>query len=359
MTDTWGKLDHASREVLAQRLDRIDEGEIEDRVPRDGEAVRFRLFAGAPTFDADAAFRGEDFAVGPPPPREVVLIAPEEFDYEVELTGEDAEMAAPIDQTLAPLSGYFARDPGVDDTELAAAPNTTLPSSIDHRPLQSPIKNQGERGTCVSHASMALLETYVHDDLSEQYTHWRFCEIAGKPQNQEAGFRTTDAAGWLARPDARVCPEADWPYMPTPAQVQAAIDAGSYGPSEAALANLRYGYRDYKLIADQGVEGESIKNTRFLESLLAVGCDVVIGAWASWRDEDNRDVIRPFLTAQGRPAGQGGHAMLIVGYDRPGQYFIVKNSWGTGWGHAGYGYFSYDFARTCLKYGFTVSAVEP
>jgi hypothetical protein len=32
----------------------------------------------------------------------------------------------------------------------------------------------------------------------------------------------------------------------------------------------------------------------------------------------------------------GGHAIVIVGYDQPGQYWIVKNSWGTNWGEAGY-----------------------
>ena len=32
----------------------------------------------------------------------------------------------------------------------------------------------------------------------------------------------------------------------------------------------------------------------------------------------------------------GGHAVLAVGYDDPHQRFIVRNSWGSGWGMAGY-----------------------
>ena len=31
----------------------------------------------------------------------------------------------------------------------------------------------------------------------------------------------------------------------------------------------------------------------------------------------------------------GGHAILIVGYDDVGKYFIAKNSWGTSWGRGG------------------------
>ena len=33
---------------------------------------------------------------------------------------------------------------------------------------------------------------------------------------------------------------------------------------------------------------------------------------------------------------EGGHAVLLVGYNDAEQYFIVKNSWGTGWGISGY-----------------------
>jgi hypothetical protein len=32
----------------------------------------------------------------------------------------------------------------------------------------------------------------------------------------------------------------------------------------------------------------------------------------------------------------GGHAVLAVGYDEDARRFLVRNSWGTGWGQAGY-----------------------
>lgn len=39
---------------------------------------------------------------------------------------------------------------------------------------------------------------------------------------------------------------------------------------------------------------------------------------------------------------EGYHAVLIVGYDDAGQYFIVKNSWGADWGEDGYARISYS-----------------
>lgn len=38
----------------------------------------------------------------------------------------------------------------------------------------------------------------------------------------------------------------------------------------------------------------------------------------------------------------GGHAVMCVGYDTVSQRFIVRNSWGTGWGQSGY--FTMPFA---------------
>jgi C1A family cysteine protease len=47
---------------------------------------------------------------------------------------------------------------------------------------------------------------------------------------------------------------------------------------------------------------------------------------------------------------KGGHAVLIVGYDDDEEYFIVKNSWGTGWGESGY--FRIDYSQLTNDVGF-------
>ncbi len=52
----------------------------------------------------------------------------------------------------------------------------------------------------------------------------------------------------------------------------------------------------------------------------------------------------------------GFHAVLVVGYDDPGQYFIVKNSWGTGWGEQGYFRIAYSEVTGDSQFGFETIA---
>ncbi|MBL8991573.1 MAG: hypothetical protein JNJ48_08345 [Phycisphaerae bacterium] len=68
----------------------------------------------------------------------------------------------------------------------------------------------------------------------------------------------------------------------------------------------------------------------------------------------------------GKEKSRGGHCVLVTGYidnkDLPkeiaqgagGGYLIIKNSWGTGFGDAGYAYLSYDWVR---KWGRTMNAI--
>jgi C1A family cysteine protease len=39
----------------------------------------------------------------------------------------------------------------------------------------------------------------------------------------------------------------------------------------------------------------------------------------------------------------GGHAVLAVGYDDTKKVFIVRNSWGSGWGDKGHFYMPYSY----------------
>jgi len=107
----------------------------------------------------------------------------------------------------------------------------------------------------------------------------------------------------------------------------------------------------------------SLSNLRYVESLLAAGYNIVWAALALWVDEDQNGVLDVSLDEQGSPLSPdentGAHAMLIVGYYRPGRYFIVKNSWGDKWGdHHGYGYFSFDYLKTYSIGGVVITRVS-
>jgi C1A family cysteine protease len=362
MANLWGNLTDGEIEALRPQIRTMSEEDIQERyAERDGRVV-FRSFrksdrAAAGPLDIDDQ---EAAGIGGYEPFEITLISPKEFDYVPELTAADREAARSIDAAVADLGVPFAREAG-DSSGGVGEAIAELPTVIDHRGSQSPVKDQGGRGTCVSHASMAVLEAFPHipDDLSEQYTHFKFNVFSGSPQNQDSGLKTTDAAPYLARNDGRICLEAEWPYIPQQATINQMVAAGTYAPPSAAVNHQAFGIGAYKIIEDKGLTGDSIKNTRYLEALLYLGYNIVVGVWASWDDKDNNGVLEPVLTSAGAPVGRGGHAMLIVGYDRTNRYFIIKNSWRNTWGHSGYGYFHYSFLESCAKYGFVVDTVVP
>ena len=57
----------------------------------------------------------------------------------------------------------------------------------------------------------------------------------------------------------------------------------------------------------------------------------------------------------------GGHCIVIVGYDDSKKAWLVRNSWGTGWGMGGYCWFGYGQAGIDdnVKYGIPLSATNP
>ena len=54
------------------------------------------------------------------------------------------------------------------------------------------------------------------------------------------------------------------------------------------------------------------------------------------------------------PDDDGGHAVTVVGYSERRQYFVVMNSWGSGWGDGGFGRIAYDTFRERVRHGFSM-----
>lgn len=52
----------------------------------------------------------------------------------------------------------------------------------------------------------------------------------------------------------------------------------------------------------------------------------------------------------------GYHAIIIVGYNDSSQYFIVKNSWGAGWGEQGYFRIAYSELTSATQFGYETIA---
>jgi len=74
-----------------------------------------------------------------------------------------------------------------------------------------------------------------------------------------------------------------------------------------------------------------------MKELLADGLPIIIGFTAHQSWESDRVASTGIVPMPGRHEQQlGGHCGLVVGYDDIQCRFIVRNSWGTGWGLQGY-----------------------
>ena len=241
------------------------------------------------------------------------------------------------------------------------------PDSVDHVACQAPIRDQGERGTCTAFAAMAGYEAFAsctnHNtlDLSEQHTYHIFMQQVGSTCKADAGISTWQGGGFLT--SNHVCNEAAFGYTPSLGSLPTS-DA-SHVPSGCS-GSAPYGFVTTQTIFGTAFGGDAsvnANNTNYLESVLSSGYDIVYGLYTAgtdWSDGTAESGVIDVQTSGGSPAPAfGGHAMLLVGYNRPGQYFIFKNSWGTGHGHSGYMHISYNYLQTYGKYGYYITAITP
>jgi len=210
-------------------------------------------------------------------------------------------------------------------------PRLSAPSGVDYTHRMSPVRDQGDEGTCVAFASVTGVKEYQEMDehgklieLSPRYVYSLCKRMDGIPD--EEGTYPRVAMKVLA--ERGVCLENCWPYRPYQKDRPC---------PEADEQAAPFRIRTYARL--EGVE--EMERSLSLNGPFLVGVEV----FSSWF-EDNRGRI-PLPAADDSPVG--GHAVCVVGYSREEKFFKFKNSWGSDWGEGGYGYLTYGYLENhCL-----------
>jgi C1A family cysteine protease len=216
-----------------------------------------------------------------------------------------------------------------------------LPMSVDHTEKMSPVKDQRNLGSCVGFATCALKEWQEQKehneeieqgkknhrdkkyyDLSEAWVYWMCKTIDEWPNSEGTSIRC--AMKVLNKIGVPV--EKAWPY-----------DDKVYGEPKiwanlVALWSLIGSY--YRL------DGLTEIKTALAKAPVVAG----IGCFEEiFHVGDDGYVPYPKSTYS-----YGGHAICLVGFNDSTGLIKFKNSWGSGWGDEGYGYFSYEYAKDFL-----------
>lgn len=198
---------------------------------------------------------------------------------------------------------------------------------IDNIP---PIRSQGAIGSCASHAVMAAYEIQLFGNRyiegSELFHYYNARKFINNTYPNDTGMTIRDACKSLA--DFGMALEMLWPY-----------DVSKYN---AEPDNLAYVFAKlYKV-------KEYVRLTTLdqIKEYLSRNIPVVCGIWltdAFFKLSYDFDLYEP------DSKGRYGHAVTIIGYDASLNEFIIRNSWGDGWGHNGYFRMPFD---KFLKYSF-------
>jgi C1A family cysteine protease len=256
---------------------------------------------------------------------------PSHLDYT-----EDHTKVAPLLERTQLAHRVAARAGGA---RAQAAP-AAVPPKIDLRSLFSPIEDQGQLGSCTAQAAVGLLEYFERRssgrfvDASRLFLYKVERDLLGWTGDTGAFLRTAmEALVLFGAP-----PERYWPYDITKFDVEPSAFLYSLGANYQAI-------KYFKLDPPGTAPAQILLN---IKTYLAAGFPSMFG-FPVYPEYDNPapgGLIRyPGPTESSR----GGHANVAAGYDDTLHIgndvgaLLVRNSWGTGWGLAGYGWLSYRY----------------
>lgn len=229
----------------------------------------------------------------------------------------------------------------------AAQPPKALPPTVDLKPWCSPIENQGSLGSCTAHAGVGLIEYMErrafgnHLDASRLFLYKVTRNMLKWTGDTGAWLRTTMGA----MVNFGVAPETYWPYNILDFDTEPTAFCYAFAGDFKALKYYRI----------DPVGASPVNVLSQIRTNLAAGIPAMFGftVYDSYVQANTTGMI-PFPTPKERVVG--GHAVDAVGYNdaikitntTPGGIqttgaFLIRNSWGTGWGNKGYGWLPYEY----------------
>lgn len=204
----------------------------------------------------------------------------------------------------------------------------TLPKSKSLKAKMSPVEDQGELGSCTANAFAGNLE-YLYllkkdkFQASRLFIYYNERVVIGEVHD-DSGANLRDGIKTLAK--YGVCSEMIVPYV-----IADFTDKPSKAAYAAALARKIYKY-------------VRITDLQSMKQCLADGFPFVLGI-PVYESFESDAVARTGVVPMPKKSEQmlGGHAVCCVGYDDASKRFLVRNSWGAGWGQKGYFTIPYDY----------------
>ena len=252
-----------------------------------------------------------------------------------------AKPTTPAQNTVPSRYGWIPDLPDHRDFVYGAPPAVAaaLPPQVDLRKtkLLPTVYNQGRIGSCTANAIAGALQfARRKEGHSPDFTPARLF-IYWNERNLEHTVPLDNGAqirdGIKVVNKLGAVPESEWTYDDTPANPTTHLWPAGAKPALRPPLSVFSDAKDYQAIGYQRV----LRALSQFKGVLASGYPFVLGftVYSSFESAAVAQTGKLNLPVP-TEACLGGHAVLAVGYDDPSQRFLVRNSWGSGWGQAGY-----------------------